>query len=91
MVLVSMYLKFLMHNIMTDYFALTGGASVARGVSMYMDSLIDNEMTIFFRQNFPLNNPFFAEYVDLFALAISVLICRKYTRLILIITYSMLT
>uniref|UniRef100_A0A1B6KAW3 Cationic amino acid transporter C-terminal domain-containing protein n=1 Tax=Graphocephala atropunctata TaxID=36148 RepID=A0A1B6KAW3_9HEMI len=60
-------------NLIIEY--VIGGASVARGVSVYLDSLFDNAMASYFRSIYPIDVPFLSSYIDFFALTISVLVC----------------
>lgn len=66
-----------MFNPYVDVLSDLGGASVAKGVSVYLDSMFDNAMADYFRSVFPLDYPFLAPYVDIFALAISVIVCGE--------------
>lgn len=54
---------------------IIGGASVAKGLSLYVDSLTNNSMERFYRSMFVIDFPYLSEYVDLFALAICLILC----------------
>ena len=54
-----------------------GTASVARGYSGYLDSLIDNAMQNAFRRAMPIDVQYLATYPDFFAFAITFLLARK--------------
>ena len=51
-----------------------GTASVARGYSGYLDSLLNNSMQTAFRRYTPLSEPFLAEYPDWTAFSITILL-----------------
>ncbi|CAO1440756.1 unnamed protein product [Diamesa hyperborea] len=52
-------------NLILEY--VIGTSSVARGLSGYIDSLIDNKMGNFWRELFPINIDFLADYPDFFS------------------------
>ncbi|XP_074093525.1 cationic amino acid transporter 2-like [Cotesia typhae] len=64
-------------NLILEYVIAT--ASVARGLSNYVDSLIDNQMKIYFQSVMPINVSFLSKYPDFFAFSVvmllSVLLC----------------
>lgn len=66
-----------LRRILMNVLCVSGGASVAKGVSVYLDSMFNNAMADYFRSIFPMDFPFLAPYVDLFALAISVIVCGE--------------
>jgi hypothetical protein len=47
--------------------SVAGAASVARGLSAYIDRLTDNAMGRAFNESMPMNVDFIAEYPDFFA------------------------
>lgn len=49
-------------NLILEY--TIGTSSVARGLSGYLDALIDNRMGIYLREKFPMDIDFLAEYPD---------------------------
>lgn len=55
-------------NLILEY--VIGTSSVARGLSGYIDSLIDKRMGNFWREWFPIDIDFLAEYPDFFSFAI---------------------
>jgi solute carrier family 7 (cationic amino acid transporter), member 3 len=55
-------------NLILEY--VIGTSSVARGLSGYIDALIDNRMGNFWRSLFPMNVDFLAGYPDFFSFAI---------------------
>lgn len=55
-------------NLILEY--VIGTSSVARGLSGYIDSLIDGKMKTFWRDLFPIDVSFLAEYPDFFSFAI---------------------
>ena len=59
-------------NLILEY--VIGTASVARGYSGYLDSLLDGAMAAFYRAHLPLHAPFLAPYPDLTAAAITLLL-----------------
>lgn len=56
------------------FFSHTGTSSVARGLSIYVDELTGNVMKNYFRQNFPINVTFLADYPDFFSFTIVILL-----------------
>ncbi|XP_008548797.1 cationic amino acid transporter 2 [Microplitis demolitor] len=64
-------------NLILEYVIAT--ASVARGLSNYVDSLIENKMRNYFHSVMPINVSFLSEYPDFFAftvvLLLSLLLC----------------
>ena len=59
-------------NLILEY--VIGTASVARGYSGYLDSLLDSAMAAFYRAHLPLHAPFLAPYPDLTAAGITLLL-----------------
>jgi len=59
-------------NLILEY--VIGTASVARGYSGYLDSLLNNSMKDAFRAAMPINEPFLAEYPDWTAFAITLVL-----------------
>ncbi|KAK9501417.1 hypothetical protein O3M35_012144 [Rhynocoris fuscipes] len=60
-------------NLIIEY--IIGSASVARGLSVYIDTLVGNQMEAFYRNIYELRNvPLISEYFDLFAFGISLLV-----------------
>ncbi|XP_011633327.1 cationic amino acid transporter 3 [Pogonomyrmex barbatus] len=59
-------------NLILEY--VIGTASVARGLSSYIDALIGNVMADFLRSVMPINIPFLSEYPDFFAFAMVMLL-----------------
>ena len=59
-------------NLILEY--VIGTASVARGYSGYLDSLLNNSMKEAFRAAMPINEPFLAEYPDWTAFAITLVL-----------------
>lgn len=52
-------------NLILEY--VIGTSSVARGLSVYLDSLLGNRMSHFFRALLPMNVDYLAPYPDFFA------------------------
>ena len=59
-------------NLILEY--VIGTASVARGYSGYLDSLMNNTMQNMFRSSMPISAPFLAEYPDWTAASITLLL-----------------
>ncbi len=59
----------------------SGAASTARALSAYFDSLINFSMTTYFLKHFPLHSRIFAEYADLFAMSLCLLITSMLTKM----------
>merc|ERR1719510_1143035 len=59
-------------NLILEY--VIGTASVARGYSGYLDSLMNNAMKNAYRSAMPIEQPFLAEYPDFTAFTITVLL-----------------
>ena len=59
-------------NLILEY--VIGTASVARGYSGYLDSLMNNTMQNMFRSSMPISAPFLAEYPDWTAAGITLLL-----------------
>jgi len=59
-------------NLILEY--VIGTASVARGYSGYLDSLLNNTMKEAFRSAMPINEPFLAEYPDWTAFTITIVL-----------------
>lgn len=51
-----------------------GTSSVARGLSVYLDALIDGKMSHFFHQILPMNVDFLAKYPDFFSFFVVLLL-----------------
>lgn len=47
---------------------------MARGLSVYLDALIDNQMSKFFRELMPMNINFLAPYPDFFSFFVVILL-----------------
>jgi len=60
-------------NLIIEY--IIGAASVARAVSVYLDSLFNYAMADYFKTVLPIRLPFLSEYFDVFAFAISMVVC----------------
>lgn len=52
---------------------ITGAASVAKGLSSYLDSLFEHTMSNFFLKYVPLHGNFISEYLDLFAFLVVII------------------
>lgn len=61
-----------------DTFLFPGSASVARGLSSYLDSLINNSMQNAFIEIAPINVPFLSEYFDFFSFVVTVVLAGMY-------------
>lgn len=59
------------------YFFFPGAASVAKAISTYFDQLINNAMSNFFQEKFPMDISFLAPHVDIFPLIVTVLFASK--------------
>ncbi|XP_034938009.1 cationic amino acid transporter 3-like [Chelonus insularis] len=59
-------------NLILEY--VIGTASVARGLSNYVDSLIENKMRDYFQSVMPINVPFLSDYPDFFAFLVVMLL-----------------
>ncbi|XP_034938053.1 cationic amino acid transporter 3-like isoform X2 [Chelonus insularis] len=59
-------------NLILEYVIAT--ASVARGLSSYVDSLVDNKMRTYFHSVMPIEVSFLSEYPDFFAFGVIVLL-----------------
>lgn len=59
-------------NLILEY--VIGTSSVARGLSGYLDSLIDNKMSSYFRELMPIDVSFLAKYPDFFSFFIVLLL-----------------
>lgn len=59
-------------NLILEY--VIGTASVARGYSGYLDSLLNNSMKETYRSSMPIHEPFLAEYPDWTAFAITMVL-----------------
>ncbi|KAK4875441.1 hypothetical protein RN001_011863 [Aquatica leii] len=59
-------------NLILEY--VIGSASVAKGLSLYLDSLINNTMQDTFKEIAPINIPFMSTYFDFFSFGISILL-----------------
>lgn len=55
-------------------FSSIAASSVARGLSVYLDALIDNKMSTFFHELFPMNVSFLAPYPDFFSFTMVLLL-----------------
>jgi cationic amino acid transporter 3 len=51
---------------------IIGGSAVARGMSSYLDSLIDNQMGNFLKKYFSMDVDFLADYPDIFSFVIMI-------------------
>lgn len=61
-------------NLILEY--AIGSASVAKGISNYIDRIVDNKISEFWTDVVPINVPFFGKYADFFALGIIILVSR---------------
>ncbi|CAG9760634.1 unnamed protein product [Ceutorhynchus assimilis] len=59
-------------NLILEY--VIGSASVARGLSLYLDTLINNTLANTFKEIAPINVPFLSAYFDFFSFGISILL-----------------
>jgi hypothetical protein len=59
----------------------SGAASTARALSAYFDSLINFSMKAYFTKHFPLHSGIFAEYADLFAMCLCLVITSKFNKI----------
>ncbi|CAG9864859.1 unnamed protein product [Phyllotreta striolata] len=59
-------------NLILEY--IIGSASVAKGLSLYLDNLLNNTLQDTFRQIAPINVPYMAEYFDFFSCGISIVL-----------------
>lgn len=55
------------------WFFFPGGASIARGMSLYIDSLTNKTMETAFRGLYEIELPYLSEYFDFFAMFIVLL------------------
>lgn len=53
---------------------ITGTSSVARGLSVYLDELLGNRMSHFFRDLLPMHVDFLAPYPDFFSFSVVLLL-----------------
>jgi amino acid transporter len=75
-VTIGEFLAFLIGwNLILEY--AIGSASVAKGISTYVDALVNNRISDVFRDIFPINVQYFGQYADFLALGIIVFISRK--------------
>lgn len=54
--------------------SISGTSSVARGLSGYLDALIGNPMSTFFKARMPIDVSFLADFPDFFSFAIVMLV-----------------
>ncbi|XP_050304475.1 high affinity cationic amino acid transporter 1 isoform X2 [Anthonomus grandis grandis] len=59
-------------NLILEY--IIGSASVARGISVYIDSLLNNTMGNAFKEIAPINIPYLSSYFDFFSFILSVVV-----------------
>lgn len=59
-------------NLILEY--AIGSASVAKGISNYIDGAIGNKISNFWLDTVPLNVPFFGKYADFFAFGIIIVV-----------------
>lgn len=59
-------------NLILEY--AIGSASVAKGISNYIDAIVNNAISNAFLKVFPINVAYFGQYADFFALGIIVVI-----------------
>nr|CAI5836427.1 unnamed protein product [Callosobruchus analis] len=59
-------------NLILEY--VIGSASVARGLSLYLDTLINNTMQNAFIEVAPIDIPYLSKYFDFFACSISIIL-----------------
>lgn len=52
------------------FFIISGTASAARGLSNYIDSLVDNNIRNYFHSVMPMTIPFLSDYPDFFAFSV---------------------
>jgi amino acid transporter len=62
-------------NLILEY--AIGSASVSKGISNYVDAIVDNRISNVFLDIFPINVPYFGSYADFFALGIIVVITSE--------------
>jgi solute carrier family 7 (cationic amino acid transporter), member 2 len=62
-------------NLILEY--AIGSASIAKGITGYINELTNNKLSHFWREILPLNVSFLGEYVDLFAFAIVMIVASK--------------
>lgn len=55
-----------------------GSASVSKGLSVYLDAILDNEISNYLREAMPINIPYISSYPDLFSLGVVLLFSSKY-------------
>lgn len=63
-------------NLILEY--AIGSASVAKGITGYINELSGNKLSSFWREILPLNISFLGQYVDLFAFAIVMIVSSEY-------------
>lgn len=61
-------------NFSSIFYAPTGTSSVARGLSVYLDALIDNRMSKLFHDLFPMSVDFLASYPDFFSFIVVIML-----------------
>lgn len=62
-------------NLILEY--AIGSASVAKGITGYIDDLTANKISAFWIEHLPLNIPFMGRYFDLFAFAIVMIVSSE--------------
>lgn len=67
-------------NLIVVRVSLSGTASVARGYSGYVDTLIDNSIAHYFNATLPLNIPGASSYFDMFAMGLTVALAGNRRR-----------
>lgn len=65
------------YNFFAESNCSVGSASVARGLSNYLDTLINDTLKDTFREIAPINVDFMSPYFDFFAFGISVILSGK--------------
>lgn len=63
-------------NLILEY--AIGSASVAKGISNYVDAIVDHRISNVFLDIVPIHVPYFGQYADFFALGIIIVISRKW-------------
>lgn len=63
-------------NLVLEY--AIGSASIAKGISSYIDALVDNRISKFWLQVIPINVEYLGRYVDLFAFGIVMCVSSKW-------------
>lgn len=62
------------------FFFFSGGASIAKGMSLYVDALSNKTMETTFRELYEIDSPYLSEYFDFFAMFIVIVFSGKQTE-----------